>query len=253
MVKKDILIHRLEEISQSLKETNKVLAVLALGSCGKERDRLDEFSDLDFFVIVKDGYKNQFLNHLDWLSSIKPIEFSYQNTVDGHKVMFVDGVFCEFAIFETGELSEIPFAEGEIIWKEDGFDAELCKPSYKKHDYHDNNWLIGEILTTIYVGLGRYKRGEKLSAYFLIQHRCVERLVSLLRMNSNVNNLNLDLFNESRRFEGNFQNNIEEFSRFMLGYDNTLESAENIMKYLESNYTINQEFSHRIYELVVAK
>ena len=38
--------------------------------------------------------------------------------MDGHKVLFEDDVFCEFAVFEAHELVNIPFAEGKIIWKE---------------------------------------------------------------------------------------------------------------------------------------
>ena len=92
MKKEERLIGRLQAIAQSIRETNRGLALLALGSCGLERDRLDEFSDLDFFVIVEDGYKEEFINCLDWLSNVSRIAFSYQNTVDGHKVMFEDGI-----------------------------------------------------------------------------------------------------------------------------------------------------------------
>lgn len=54
MSKKEALIKRLEEIGASLKNSGNALALLALGSCGLEQDRLDTYSDLDFFVIVKD-------------------------------------------------------------------------------------------------------------------------------------------------------------------------------------------------------
>ena len=128
MKKEERLIDRLQAIAQSIRETNRGLALLALGSCGLERDRLDEFSDLDFFVIVEDGYKEEFINCLDWLSNVSRIAFSYQNTVDGHKVMFEDGIFCEFAVFERDELKNIPFSEGKIVWKKDDFDDTVCLP-----------------------------------------------------------------------------------------------------------------------------
>lgn len=93
MNKTELLLQRLDEIGQSLKDSNQALALLALGSCGTERERLDQYSDLDFFVIVKDGYKQLYIQDLTWLSKIEPIAFHYQNTVDGHKVLFEDDVF----------------------------------------------------------------------------------------------------------------------------------------------------------------
>ena len=55
MNKTELLLQRLDEIGQSLKDSKQALALLALGSCATERERLDQYSDLDFFVIVKDG------------------------------------------------------------------------------------------------------------------------------------------------------------------------------------------------------
>lgn len=69
--KNERLIKRLEAIARSVQETNVSQALLALGSCGLERDRLDIFSDLDSFVIVEDGHKGEFINSLNWLSNVK--------------------------------------------------------------------------------------------------------------------------------------------------------------------------------------
>lgn len=93
MNKTELLLQRLDEIGQSLKDSKQALALLALGSCGTERERLDQYSDLDFFVIGKDGYKQTYIQDLTWLSKLEPIAFHYQNTVDGHKVLFEDDVF----------------------------------------------------------------------------------------------------------------------------------------------------------------
>jgi hypothetical protein len=65
---------------------------------------------MDFFVIVENGFKWGFINNLRWLNSITPLAFQFRNTVAGHKVLFEDGVFCEFAVFTLPELKNIPFA-----------------------------------------------------------------------------------------------------------------------------------------------
>lgn len=250
MKKEERLIDRLQAIAKSIRETNRGLALLALGSCGLERDRLDEFSDLDFFVIVEDGYKEEFINCLDWLSNVSRIAFSYQNTVDGHKVMFEDGIFCEFAVFERDELKNIPFSEGKIVWKKDDFDDTVCLPLNVKKENKDINWYLDEILTTLYIGLGRYHRGEKLSAFFLIQYRCVENLITLIhRTKPILNELSVDSFNMSRRFEMNHPD-IDDMAQFMQGYDETVKSAYNMIDYLNKNYNINPFMYEIILKLV---
>ena len=52
------LLERLNAIGQSVAGTSAGLAVLGLGSVGSEPDRLDNYSDLDFFVIVRPGCKD---------------------------------------------------------------------------------------------------------------------------------------------------------------------------------------------------
>ena len=112
-----LLLKRLDEIGQSLEKSGHALALIGLGSVGTELDRLDSYSDLDFFVIVEQGYKRSYLDSLGWLSEVHLIVYRFLNTDDGYKLLFEDGVFCEFAVFEPEELNGIPFAPGRVVWK----------------------------------------------------------------------------------------------------------------------------------------
>src|SRR5687767_10210768 len=107
-MKRELLLKRLAEIGDSLSKNENALALLGLGSVGIELERLDEYSDLDFFVIVRPGYKQQFIDDLSWLSAVCPIAYCFKNTIDGYKLMFSDGIFCEMALFEEAELAKIP-------------------------------------------------------------------------------------------------------------------------------------------------
>ena len=102
------LLIRLNEIGRSLEQSDHALALIGLGSVGLELDRLDCYSDLDFFAIVEAGYKHTYLDSLQWLSGVHPIAYSFPNTEDGYKILFADGIFCEFAVFEPAELEHIP-------------------------------------------------------------------------------------------------------------------------------------------------
>jgi hypothetical protein len=123
------LLKRLDEIGDSLSQSGHALALIGLGSVGEELHRLDDYSDLDFFAIVEDGCKQRYMENLDWLSALCPIAYCFPNTDDGYKLLFGDGIFCEFAVFEMRELQEIPFSAGRIIWKRLDAPENLNQPT----------------------------------------------------------------------------------------------------------------------------
>ncbi|WP_237737982.1 hypothetical protein [Exiguobacterium antarcticum] len=93
MQRQHALLNRLDQIGRQLEQTQDAWLLLGLGSVGQELERLDAYSDLDFFVITKPGQKQRFLDRLDWLESVHPLSFIFQNTVDGFKSLFADGIF----------------------------------------------------------------------------------------------------------------------------------------------------------------
>ncbi len=59
MPKTELLLSRLEEIGDSISRRETALALIGLGSVGEKLECLDEYSDLDFFLIVKKGSKEK--------------------------------------------------------------------------------------------------------------------------------------------------------------------------------------------------
>lgn len=159
----DRLLAGLDAIAATVSKHPKALALLALGSCGVDTQRLDAFSDLDFFVIVEESAKQDFIANLDWLTCGKPLVFAHRNTVDGWKTLDEDGVLCEFAVFCLAELALIPFAQGRVVWARDDFDKSALIPT-RSMDPIDVVWTSNEALTNILVGLKRYLRGEEQAA-----------------------------------------------------------------------------------------
>jgi hypothetical protein len=252
MDKKQLLITRLEQIGQSLERSGKGVALIGLGSVGVELDRLDEYSDLDFFAIVDEGCKWQFIANLDWLSEICPIAYCFQNTVDGYKLLFADGIFCELAVFEPSELAQVPFAEGRIVWKRPGVGAEIAIP--QRNDRHQHTpptteWLVGEALTNLYVGLGRYRRGEKLSATRFIQGYAVDRIMDLAGQVETEQPARKDQFTQERRFEQRFPGLAEQLPLFLQGYDRNIESAQAILAFFERHFEVNPFLAQSIRDL----
>jgi lincosamide nucleotidyltransferase B/F len=252
MDKKQILISRLGGIGQSLERTGHALALIGLGSVGAELERLDEYSDLDFFAIVEKGYKQTFIGNLDWLSAVSPVAWHFQNTVDGHKLLFTDGVFCEFAVFEPPELRTIPFAGGRIVWKQPHVDDAIAIPVHTSAPVkRDKDWLLGEALTNLYVGLCRFRRGEKLSAARLIQQSAVDRVLELAELIESEAAGQRDGFANDRRFENRFPQTARQLPAFIQGYACTPESAQAILTFLEKHFFLNPAIAQAIRDLCV--
>jgi hypothetical protein len=240
MDKPTLLLNRLEAIGQSLAQSGHGLALLGLGSVGQERARLDAYSDLDFFAIVEPGTKAQFLDDLSWLSRIQPVAYAFMNTVDGYKLLYTDDIFCEFAVFEPPDMEHIAFAAGRIVWQSPAFDASLAVPQVKSSSKpHTTEWLLGEALTNLYVGLGRFHRGEKLTAQRFIQHYAVDRLLELMEQLEDEQAGFRDAFERERRFEQRFPTMAQHLPAFIQGYAHTPASARAIMMFLDAHFDVN--------------
>lgn len=245
------LLTRLDEIGQSLAQTGDALALLGLGSVGQELDRLDAFSDLDFFAIVKAGRKKRFIDNLDWLSNIQPIAYAFPNTADGCKLMFADGIFCEYAVFELAELATAVYVNPRLVWYSSDFDpADLPPVLHPAPAQHDVEWLIGEAITNLYVGLGRYQRGEKVSAFRFIQTYAVERLLDLTTHIMPAQPAHPDMFGRDRRYEQHFPDAATHLPHFMQGYDKSCESAQAILDFLDTHFAINPAMKRAIETLI---
>ncbi len=248
---KTSLLIRLDEIGRSLEQSGHALALLGLGSVGLELDRLDAYSDLDFFAIVEDSYKQHYIDSLRWLSEVHPVAYQFRNTVDGYKLLFADGIFCEFAVFELKELQHIPFAPGRIVWKRPDVPDTLGEPTLKPNSpsKRDKDFLLGEAITNLYVGLQRDKRGEKLSAMRFIQSYTVDRLLELVEYIQEPNNVHRDPYVNERRFEQRHPGFAPLLSTWAQGYERNGESALAILEFLEKHFDVNEAMAKEIREL----
>ena len=239
--KKQLLLKRLDEIAASVAARPSALALIGFGSTGLELDRLDRYSDLDFFVIVEPGAKPAFLEGLDWLSEIGPVAYAFKNTEDGYKLLYEDGVFCEFAVFEEAELAAIPFSPGRIVWKRDSVAASIAIPARDPvRPEKSEEFLLGEALTNLYVGVARDLRGEKLTAMRFIQGYAVDRILDLTELHRAVPVGSRDAFGLERRFEQRHPEAAARLPDFLQGYARNRESALAILDYLESNFEVNR-------------
>lgn len=245
------LEQRLAEVAQALKASDG-LGVLALGSVGLETARLDRWSDLDFFLIVRPGTKARYLDHPQWFTQVAPVAWSFRNTVDGYKLLFADGIFAEMAWFEPAELARIPFAPGRWVWRSPELDEALARPTNPGEPARlpeSAEWALGELLSCLYVGLGRWNRGEKLSAWRFVQGHCLDRFLELVDLILPSNAPFADFYNRDRRWETRHPELAVELSAFLTGYEATPQAALSLLAWCERHFEVNAALATEIRRL----
>ncbi|WP_225753913.1 hypothetical protein [Actinotalea sp. Marseille-Q4924] len=235
------LLRRLDRIGAALAADGRALALLGLGSVGLERDRLDRWSDLDFFVVVGPGAKGPMIEDLSWLTGVAPVAYAFRNTPDGYKLLYRDGVLCELAVFEPHELPGIPFAAGRVVWAQEGFDTTLLRPvrTAPAPPPVDVAWATGEALTALYVGLGRYHRGERLAAARLVQSHAVDRVLEIAASVEMPTAAPVDPFAPERRAERRLPLTAQHLATFVQGYDRTPQSARAVLGWLDEHVDVD--------------
>lgn len=252
MTRPNTLLNRLDAIGRSLAQSPGALALIGLGSVGREMERLDEYSDLDFFVVVAAGHKQAFLSDLAWLSAAHPLTYRFRNTDDGYKFLFADGIYGEMAVFTPDELLTAAYAPGRLVWRRAGVPDEWAAPrQWPPHRAKRSiDFLLGEALTNLYVGLCRYHRGEKLSALRFIQGYAVDRVIDLAGPLTGGAAGAEDLFDGPRRFEQRFPMLAADLPALLPGYDHSPAAAAAILALLEAHFPVEPAFGDAIRDLL---
>ncbi len=176
----DRLLALLDRLAAILRVRGDAIALVGLGSVGLERNRLDEHSDADFFVVVDPGRVSQYLGDIDWLEATAPIAWSFAHTHDGRKVLFADGLFAEYAVFTLDELRGISYHSARVVWARDDAPADLTESRAPLPTSPTVSHQVGEAVSNLFIGLHRDLRGEQLAATRFIQGHAVDRLITVL-------------------------------------------------------------------------
>lgn len=256
MTRVELLDKRLEDLAATLRGSPDGLALLGLGSAGRERERLDRWSDLDFFAIVRPGSKARWLDDPSWLAAAQPVAWRFRNTADGFKLLWSDGVFGEMAVFEPQELAAIPFAEGRLVWAHPDFDPGLAIPQPQVQAEprpFSLEWSMGELLGCLYVGLCRFRRGEGLSAWRFVQCYCLDRFLEIIEATETPAPGCRDPYSRERRFEQRFPAAAAWLERLLGGYADVPGAALAFLDWAETVTPLNGAITAEIRRLAGAR
>lgn len=159
-----------------------VLGLVLVGSTA-DTSRVDEWSDHDFFWVVKPGAGDTYRNELSWIPDIEQSVLHPQETAHGLKVVFEDGRVLEFAVFEDSELElaalnayAVPVDKADLTARCAAIAAKSAVT--RPYDFSKEFELF---LALILIGTGRARRGEVLIAGQFIRSYCAEKLLGLIR------------------------------------------------------------------------
>ena len=245
-------LRRLDRLASRVSADPEVVAVLGLGSAGKETDRFDDHSDIDFFLVVADTQtKQRYLEDIDWLAGFGgEVAYSFVNDPNGRKALFADGLFLEYAVFTPAELEALPFAGARVVWSRPSFTLAGGRPPTRPTALGTVDFHLNEALTNLYVGLHRELRGERLVAVRFIQVYAVDRVLALLRLDAATTWAQQDPFEATRRVERVASDRQPPWGAMVQGYDGNVPSAAATLRWLEQHYRPDPAISREIMALL---
>ena len=178
-----------------------VIGLVFLGSSA-DHSRVDQYSDQDFFLVVKPNSGEGFRQDLSWLPSHKDIVLSPRETAHGLKVLYRGGLVLEFAVFEDSEL-ELAAANDYLV----ALDKQDIAPRMEAIARRsvpmpfDAEAGFELFLSLLVIGVGRARRGEVIAADQHIKGYAVEKLIQLVRASRPLSSDQRDSLNAFRRFE----------------------------------------------------
>ena len=196
-----------QQLVANLVDHPQVLGLVAAGSMANQDYKPDEWSDHDFFLIVEPGAQPKFKADLSWLPFNKQVVLTFKETAHGMKVLYRFEHLLEFAIFEPDEVKEAKVNRYEILIDKTDFTTlferlrEETAVSVQTNPPTDHS-LLGQFLANLFVGIGRYARGEQISGRIFINTYAVGHLLKLLvRHYPTAEKDILDNLDPYRRFE----------------------------------------------------
>ena len=155
-----------QRLIDNLKQDERVLGLVMLGSAAEIRRIPDAWSDHDFFVITQPGVQEAMRVNLDWLPDAEQIVLSPRETEHGLKVLFADGHVIEFAVFDLEEVHRARVNDYRVLFEPaDGAISALVRQSEERDASappFDHGREAELLLSLVVIGSGRVARGEVL-------------------------------------------------------------------------------------------
>lgn len=179
-----------------------ILGIVFAGSTA-DASRRDEWSDHDFLMIVNPGQQERYRQDLSWLPDADQIVLRYRETEHGLTVIFAYGHLVEFAVFDPEEMFVMKANAYSVPLDKADIGSRMALIAHRTTaEPIDPAAACGHLLQILFAGVGRYARGERLSAHAFIRQYALRRLLQILPAVLKPENTDtLDSLDPFRRFE----------------------------------------------------
>ena len=190
-----------ESLIDSCKKNPKIIGLVLVGSTA-ETERVDEWSDHDFFVITESNDQEPLRNDLSWLPQPQEIAFWFRETEHGLKVVYRSGDVLEFAIFDRDELRGCTVNHHRLAYGDEKVRQALSEAKNRLPEVVVGDDLADfrQFLSVLIIQVGRARRGELLTAGQGIRGTAATALLKVLTRRLPYDS-RLDRLDVSRRFE----------------------------------------------------
>jgi len=179
-----------------------VIGLAGFGSTA-DRTRVDEWSDHDFAWVTVPGAQDSYRHDLTWLPGAEGIALSVVEHHGGVKVIYDDGRVLEFGITSLGDFTAWAGNSIEVIVDKGGVAEAVATilSAPLPEGEPDADRAIRLVLTQLLIGVGRYRRGEVLSAGRSIRDEATAYLLTALGARLAGATERLDTLDPRRRFD----------------------------------------------------
>ena len=168
-----------------------------------DRNRVDEWSDHDFAWVTAPGAQDAYRHDLSWLPEADSIALSVIEHHGGVKVVYDDGRVLEFGITSLADFTAWAGNSIEVIVDKGGVAEAVATilSAPLPEGEPDADRAIRLVLTQLLIGVGRYRRGEVLSAGRSIRDEATGHLLVALGARLHGATERLDTLDPRRRFD----------------------------------------------------
>jgi hypothetical protein len=189
------------ELTDRLRGDGRAIGLVAVGSMADRDYPPDEWSDHDFFVITPPGGQEELRNELSWLPDRDRVALSFRETEHGLSVIYDEGHLLEFAVFDLDELAIAGVNRYRVLLDRGGVEERVEQVAANPRQPREDVFLFGKAVAAALVAWGRGRRGETLSAAFMLTWATTYLNRLLIRTLPAANASILDGFDSLRRFE----------------------------------------------------
>jgi hypothetical protein len=179
----------------------RAVGLVAVGSMAERDYAPDDWSDHDFLVITPPGGQEALRQDLSWLPEHDRLTLAVRETEHGLLVLYDDGHLLEFAVFDLDEIALAGVNRYRVLLDRGGVEERVAHVAASPRPPRDDDFLFAKTLVSALVAWGRARRGETLSAAFLVTWGTTYLSRLLIRTLPSRRASLLDGFDSLRRFE----------------------------------------------------